>query len=620
MEHSLVTAFEAQVAARPHRLALTTERTELTYGALDALANGVAGLVLEALGPGPEPVALCLGSESAMIAAMLGVLKAGKAYVPVDPRLPPGRAAFILEDCRARLVVTDGPSEQLASVLARGQRVLRLSHRETARRPSHPMVPRSPGELAWILYTSGSTGRPKGVVQTDRNVLHYVTVYSKGLHISGEDRVALILSLAVNGAAHEMWSALLNGASLHVLDVGRAGVGRLPGWLEECRITMCTMVPTLYRQLLDALDGRARFPSLRVLKLIGEPVSCRDVARYKTHFSDGCVLVNRLGATETGTIRWYIMGKDTELPDGIVPVGHAVEDNDILLLGEDGQEVPPGCVGEIAVRSRYLTPGYWHRPDLTQAAFVRGADGARMFRSGDLGRLLPDGRLLCLGRRDSQVKIRGHRVEIIEVETALLALREVQEAVVVARVDGAGAPRLIAHVVPRRSHAPTVTALRRRLSERLPAHMIPSAFILHRTLPLAPNGKVDRSALPAPGDARPNLDTPLVAPRTLVERRVATLWSELLSITTVGIDDDLFALGGDSLLAMRILVRLESELAVALPLDTFLENPTIRALAACIVAAQLQVATPADRDHLLEESGRRRDTAAEPRRGTEAAG
>jgi acyl carrier protein len=233
-----------------------------------------------------------------------------------------------------------------------------------------------------------------------------------------------------------------------------------------------------------------------------------------------------------------------------------------------------------------------------------------MFRSGDLGRLLPDGRLVCLGRRDSQVKVRGHRVEIIEVEMALRALREVKDAVVVARVDGAGAPRLIAHVVPRGSQAPTVTALRRRLTERLPEYMIPSRFVLHRTLPLAPNGKVDRSALPAPGDARPDLDTPLVAPRTPGERKVAAIWSEVLSITTVGIDDDLFALGGDSLLAMRILARVESELAVALPLDVFLEKPTIRALVESVVAAQLWVARPADRHHLLEESGRRGDSEA----------
>jgi len=333
--------------------------------------------------------------------------------------------------------------------------------------------------LTWILYTSGSTGQPTGVVQNHRNVLHFMMNHTNGLHICSEDRLALLHSCSVNAANHDIFTALLNGASLHPLDIKEEGVADLANWLIGQEITYCHVVPTLFRHLVDTLTGAERFPKLRLIRLGAEPARARDVELYKQHFSRGCILVNRLGHSETGTLLWYFIDRETRIDGPTVPVGYGVEDNEILLLDEAGVEVGLNGIGEIAVRSRYLSPGYWRRPDLTRAAFQPDPEGGdeRLYWTGDLGRMLPDGCLVHVGRKDSQVRIRGHRIELDEIEIALLDLDAINEAVVVAAEDRSGDQRLVAYIVPRGRPAPTVTTLRSALAERLPDYMIPSAFV-----------------------------------------------------------------------------------------------------------------------------------------------
>ncbi|MGH8059782.1 MAG: non-ribosomal peptide synthetase, partial [Candidatus Entotheonellia bacterium] len=295
------------------------------------------------------------------------------------------------------------------------------------------------------------------------------------------------------------------------------------------------------------------------------------------------------GITEAGTLRHYFIAKQGPLPEDLVPVGYPVEDVEVLLLDPQGRDVGFHQIGEIAVKSRYLSPGYWKRPDLTRAKFLSGPGGGdeRVYLTGDLGRMLPDGCLILLGREDFQVKVRGQRVEIGEIERALLALQGIGEAVVVARDERPDEPVLVAYLVPSERPAPTVTALRRQLAAKLPAYMVPSAFVLLEAMPLAPNGKLDRRAMPAPSRARPPLETPFVAPQSPVEEMLARIWAEVLSLDEVGIFDHFLELGGHSLLATQVVSRVLSRFHVDLPLRSLFESPTVAAMALVIARSQL---------------------------------
>src|SRR5262249_40367193 len=319
-----------------------------------------------------------------------------------------------------------------------------------------------------------------------------------------------------------------------------------------------------------------KFPLLRVVRLGSEQVSWKDVELFRKHFSKDCVFVNALSSSETKTIRQYVLSKDSRIA-GMVPVGYPVEDMDVLLLDESGNELSFNQIGEIAVRSRYLSPGYWQKPDFTAAAYRAEPDSSanRIFCTGEWGRLSPDGCLEHLGRRDAQVKIRGYRVETCETELALLRHPAVDQVLVMCRDSIKGDKYLAAYIVLSGSSEPTVSELRIFLRERIPEYMIPSAFVFLEDLPLTPNGKVDRGALPEPSTARPALDVSFVAPNGPIEETLEKMWVEILGIERVGARDNFFDLGGNSISAMQCVARMENTFNVRVSLKTFFQSPTI---------------------------------------------
>jgi amino acid adenylation domain-containing protein len=586
IEQSIPARFEEQVRKYPERPAVKTRNSQWSYDELNKAANRAARAILEKRGEGPEPIALLLEQGAAMIVAILGVLKAGKIYVPLDPLYPRAKLSSMMEDSQTGLVVSDSKNLPLAGELVEGVRqLIDIDEIDSGLTDENPGLSLPPDTLAYILYTSGSTGQPKGVVHNHRNVLHFIRNYTNDLRVSAEDRQSLLFSCSVAAAVKNIFGALLNGATLLPFNLKEEGLVHLSAWLIREGVTLCQMVPTVYRHFASALTSKEMFPKLRVLYLGGEPLFKRDVELYRAHFSECCILVNALASTELNTIRQYFIDGETRISGRVAPVGYAVEDTEILLLDETGAEVGCNRVGEIALKSRYLAVGYWRKPELTRSAFLPDPAGGaeRIYCIGDLGLMRPDGCLEYHGRKDFQIKIRGQRVEAGEIEITLLNHPAIKEAVVLARADTSDEQRIVAYVVPARQPAPAPRELRRFLEQKLPNYMIPSVFVFLESLPLTLNGKVDRHALPRPGSMQPENNPDYAAPMGELESQLVQIWEDLLAVCPIGTRDDFFDLGGHSLLAVEMMDRIERASGKKLPLSTLLEEPTIQHLAQALV-------------------------------------
>jgi amino acid adenylation domain-containing protein len=628
VEQSIPERFAKQVLLHGDRLAVKTRTETLTYAKLNGAADRVAAALLAARSADQESIGLLFNPGVSLAVALLAVLKTGKVCVPLDPTIPPARSRTMLDDAQACLVLTDRGTLVRARELTEGVCPL-LDIEAVGPCPAGAdlAVPLSADSLACIVYTSGSTGQPKGVVHTHRTLLHQAMLYTNAMHIVAGDRFAFIGSPGAVGPIRFTLTAVLNGASLFPLDLRRDGVAELLKWLAQEEIAVLIGRPGIVRMLDNTLERECpRFPMLRLVSFGGEAIYRRDVEACRRVFPRAIVSVG-LGTTETGSLTRYLLDKDTPVEGHVVPVGYPAEDKKVLVLGEDGRDVGVDAVGEIAVRSRYLSPGYWRRPDLTQAAFRPDPAGGpeRLYLTGDLGRRLPDGCLVHLGRKDFQVKIRGFRVEVAEVEGALLSLPTIKEVVVVAREERPGEQRLVAYLVPKRRPAPTVSVLRRALAATLPDYMVPSAFVAMDTLPRTPAGKVDRLGLPASSRARPELDSPRVAPRTPVEATLCAIWGDVLRLDEVGIHDHFLDLGGNSLAASQALARITKTFGIDLPVRTLFETPTIAGIAAAIAAALERSPEREERGRILAEleglseaEAKRLLTRAMPQKGEES--
>jgi len=595
LDRSIPDRFARQVRRYSDRVAVKTSGRSLTYAELDQASDRVAHAILARRGAQSEPVAAFLDKDASMIVAMLGVLKAGKIFLALDPTHPSARNTGLLDDAEPALVLTTARTRSAAPDLDFGERepidVDDLTSRADVKSPGVSV----PAEAsAALVYTSGITGRPKAVVHTHRSLLHLVMHFTNVAHVSSHDRLALLQPLTVVGGARNPWIALLNGAALYPLDLTREGLLRLAAWLREEKITICHFVPTLFRHLAASLPGTAAFPDLRVIRLGGESVSRQDFALFKKHFDPGAVLLVTYNTSEASTIGWYLADATTTLDGDRVPVGFARAGTEVILLDDHGQRLSPGEVGEIAVRSRYLARGYWRRPELTAERFLPDPDGGdqRIYRTGDLGQLFPDGCLVHLGRKDSQVQVRGFRVEPGEIEAALRDDPAIRESVVVAHHDGAGEVRLVAYLVPARVPAPLISDVRSRLEARLPTHLVPSAFVVLDALPLTTNGKVDLRALPPPDRSRPRLEEPPVTPRIPMEEELARIWAGALDLEVVGVCDRFLDLGGTSLSATRIIAGVQAAFGVDIPLRSLLDAPTVADMAQVVIRALVAAATP----------------------------
>ncbi|MEW5926514.1 MAG: amino acid adenylation domain-containing protein [Gemmatimonadota bacterium] len=591
VEAPLHRLFERQAERSPDAVAVRSGERSLTYAELDRRANRLAH-ALAALGVGPEvPVALCLERSPEMVAALLGVLKAGGAYVPLDPAYPVERLAQTLADCGAPVLVTE--ERHLAAFAGAAARALCLDRDAAALAPfpEHaPGVEVDPAGLAYVVYTSGSTGRPKGVLVPHAQVVRLFCATDAWFGFGAGDAWTLFHSYAFDFSVWEIWGALLHGGRLVVVP---AATSRDPEafrrLLAEERVTVLNQTPSAFRQLAaaDERAGDGAGLALRWVVFGGEALEPASLRPWTgRHGYERPRLVNMYGITETTVhVTWRPLGPDDVEGGAASPIGSAIPDLRVYVLDAAGEPVAPGMPGELYVGGAGLARGYLGRPGLTADRFVPdpfgSGPGNRLYRSGDRARWTETGELEYLGRTDDQVKVRGFRVEPGEIEAALLDLPGVREAVALVREDSPGDPRLAAYVVPRGEGRPDPAELRARLRERLPEHMVPSAFVVLESLPLTPNGKLDRRALPAPdadaGEVR-------AAPSTPTEELLAGIYARVLGAGGVDADTDFFEAGGHSLLATRVVSRVRAACGVELPLGALFEAPSVRALAARVDA------------------------------------
>ncbi|MFF5204863.1 amino acid adenylation domain-containing protein [Streptosporangium sp. NPDC000396] len=568
MQHIVVNRFLDVVNDNSDRFAVYTDDSSVTYAELALAAGGIQELVTAAGGRAGARVGLLTGHNVSIIAAVMGTLFSGCVYVPLDPSYPVPRLAYMLDDADVAVLVTTRRHETLARTLL-GDRSCELVFVEDAT-PTTPVAAGSiePDNLAYLRYTSGSTGVPKGVAQSHRNLMHCVGNQIESLSITSEDRLSLLASVSFDASIPDIYPALLTGAAVVPIDVRSLGPGELVRRLADLGVTVYHSTPTLYRYVLDALGPDGRLPSVRTVLLGGERVTRSDVVAGRGRFADACRFVNGYGATEATFVAHYKTSFDEPDAGPLVPIGRALPGYEVVLLNAGAGE------GEIAIRSPHLALGYWRDPERTAERFTTDGDGRRVYRTGDLGRELPDGTLVCLGRLDRQIKVRGFRVEPAEVEAHLTSQPGVARAVVTLAGD-----RLVAHVQPSGEAVLDPAAMRRTAAETLPDYLVPAAIVVLDVMPLTPTGKVDVRALPAPGPSRAG-----ERPVTPAEITVHDAWCDVLGVDQIGVTEPFFDAGGHSLLLGRLQQRLADAFGTPVPMMTLFEHTTVRAQARALSA------------------------------------
>ncbi|MCD2523924.1 lichenysin non-ribosomal peptide synthetase LicC [Bacillus licheniformis] len=572
--------FEQYAEALPEKPAVSAAGRTLTYRELNEKANKVAHLLRKKNVGCGEPVALLFRRSPEMVIAILAVLKAGGAYLPIDPEYPEARIQYMLEDSGAVCMLTQEELAGRAASLSFHKHTILIDDPAVSAESGRNLeIAAEPDDLAYIMYTSGTTGKPKGNLTTHANITRVVKE-TNYISLSEKDTLLSLSNYAFDGFTFDLYGALLNGAKLVVADQATIlHIGKLTEAIQKENITVMFVTTALFNLLVDA--GTGWMKGIRKVLFGGERSSVSHVKKAFAAMGPDRI-IHVYGPTETTVFATFYPVNRMEDSAVSIPIGKPINETNAYILTENNRLQPIGAVGELCLSGTGVSRGYLNRPELTAEKFAPHPfnSGETMYRTGDLARWLPDGNIDFIGRIDDQVKIRGHRIELGEIEEQLMRCQGVKEAVVTARKSGNGDAALTAYVVPVQGTEVANEEVRRQLARRLPAYMVPAAYIMLEELPLTANGKVNRRLLPE-ADGRPN-STERRAPRNATEEKLAVIWSEVLGRQQIGIDENFFEIGGHSLKAMAVASRMLKDLAIDVPVNVLFEMPTIEGLAAYI--------------------------------------
>lgn len=576
-EATFPTIFIHNVTTHANKAAIVTDTDSVTYAELNEQADRIVAELFTCSGYDAEPVGLLFDQEIAAFAASVAVLKSGKFYVTLDPRDPPARIAEILADSGAAILLTSESCAGLAHQLyPEGVKIVNVDTLSSTPAQRLP-ISIAPDAYAYIGYTSGSTGKAKGVIETHRNHICHWRNLMQAQPEYGNERVLFLNRLSFSGGQLAFYLAFLAGATLYLYDLQEQGIAQLPQWIQQHQITVWNSVPTVFRAFVAQVTSPEQVASIRLLRLASDTVMAQDISAYRRLFAPTCKLWFCYALTEAKTVTMTFLARNDTFSPVEIPNGRPIDGMEIRVVDDTGQQLEPNQVGEIIVRSRYVSPGYWRNAELTAARFQPDPSEPDVYllQTGDLGKIDEHGCLIHKGRKDTQVKLRGYRVELGEIETALAALTGVQEAVVRTHRAPDGTVQLAAYIVSQSNPPPSASQLRAMLQARLPGYMIPNTFTLLEQMPVNRNGKLDRAALPMPTPTRPMLETPLIAPRTPLEETLATIWQEILQVESIGIHDNFFDVGGHSLAAVTLFDQIAKVTGKRLPLSVVLQASTI---------------------------------------------
>lgn len=565
-----------QAIKTPHAMAVVAGSKALTYAQLDERSNELASY-LRRLGLGRNAVVgLCLKRSIAFVVGALGIMKAGAAYLPLDPTHPRNRLAFQLDDAQAEALVT---GECIKEEMPTGSRHViglgldgRFAHKETLASFSAEVKAL---DLAYVIYTSGSTGQPKGVEISHGSLMNLVSWHQSAFCVKETDRASHVSGVGFDAAVWELWPYLTAGASVHVADDSVVKEPQaLRDWLLAQGITI-SFTPTPLTERMLSLE----WPSEAPLKIM---LTGADTLHHYPRSKLPFQLVNNYGPTECTVVATSALVPPSNNSNHLPPIGWPITNTQVYIADENKQLVPTGGDGEIWIGGKGVARGYRNRPDLTSEKFIPNpfetGSGACLYRTGDRGRYLPDGQIAFMGRIDEQIKVRGFRIEPGEIEAVLNEHPSVQESVVVGREFGEGDNRILAYLVLKSEPAPRLSELQTFLASRLPEHMMPSKYVTVANFAINRSGKIDRAALPIPHPDSCLKDDTFISPRTPIEERIAGIVAPLLRLETVSVEDNFFLLGGHSLLGTQLIGRIRDAFGVELPLRSIFDSPTIAEL------------------------------------------
>lgn len=591
---SVPTRFARIVSQFAKRIAISAPTAEWTYAELDHRSNFIAAEILNHSGGGSEPVAIVMEHSAALIATILGALKAGRMYFVLDVAYPKDRLAAVLADSQTRLLLTDKIHLPLAnSFQSDSLKILEIAEKIPGDFSRAEFLTVPPDTGAWLMYTSGSTGEPKGIWENHAGIVRHSEVYRDLIQLTADDRLSLLTSFGLAASGTHLFGGLLHGATLCPFEVRSQGVVPLAPWLRAHRVTVYHSVPTVFRHLALVASAKNAFENVRLIRLGGEPLLRGDVEIFRQLCPEPCRLMNSFSSTETGLVTALAMDKKSLPQNARIPVGHPVRGVEVLLLDEQNQPVPVGNEGRIAVRSAHLRQGYWRQPDLTAETFHTDTrhPNLRVFITADLGKFLPDGSLEHLGRADDVVKVHGQRVDLRAIEMAIHSTGLTTEVAVGAPEDHAGERRLAVYFVPRGNANTSPQHFREKLRAQLPENQIPSYFFPLEKLPQTSGGKIDRRALttlPQIHTAPLNADS---TPQNSVEKKLAVIFESILGVAPIGRHGDFFDLGATSLKMVEARAAIEEFFNLSLPVSVFIERSTISKLAP-LLSNSVAIASP----------------------------